>query len=51
MYRTGTLIEDCIMSNLSVPLTNIIRVMEDVGVYGRMILKWIFKNYGGMDWI
>jgi len=24
--------------------------MEDIVVYGRVILKWIFKKYGGMDW-
>ena len=25
--------------------------LEDRGVEGRTILIWIFKMYGGMDWI
>jgi hypothetical protein len=25
--------------------------LEDPGVDGRIILKWIFKKWGGMDWI
>ena len=25
--------------------------LDDLGVDGRIILKWVFEQWGGMDWI